>query len=227
MKTLTATIVLLLLSISMESESNAQDWANLARFTEENQAVAPGQAEVVFMGDSITEGWSALFPEFFGGKPYQNRGISGQTTGQMVIRFRQDVIDLGPKVVVILAGTNDIAQNQGPTTLRAIADNIISMAELAHANGIVPVIASVLPAFDYPWRPGLEPNNKIPLLNEMLKERAKMEGFRYLDYFAAMTDGQNGLRPELTTDGVHLTREGYESMSSMVESEIRSLWGQR
>lgn len=213
--------VLFIITISMEYESKAQDWANLSRFQEENQAVSGKPVEVVFMGDSITEGWLSLYPEFFEGQPFQNRGISGQTTAQMLIRFRQDVIDLHPRVVVILAGTNDIAENQGPTTLQAIVNNLLSMAELAQANGIVPVVASVLPAFEYPWRPGLHPDEKIPALNKMLKTATEERGFAFLDYFSGMTDGHNGLRPELTTDGVHLTREGYLLMSTMVKSAIK------
>ena len=129
-------------------------------------------------------------PEFFEGKPYVNRGISGQTTPQMLVRFRQDVIDLKPKVVVILAGTNDIAGNTGPSTLQMIADNIMSMAELAEANGIKVVLCSVLPAYDYPWRKGLMPNEKIPALNTMIKSYVNSKGLVYLDYFSAMTDGK-------------------------------------
>ena len=136
-------------------ESTAQDWANLTRFQAKNEALgtpAKGEKRVVFMGNSITEGWINTCPEFFEGRPYINRGIGGQTTPQMLIRFRQDVINLHPKVVVILAGTNDIAGNTGPSTLEMIEDNLASMAEIAHANGIKVILCSVLPAFDYPWR---------------------------------------------------------------------------
>ena len=133
MKSLLFSFLLIALLIPMESTLQAQDWANLNRFEAANAEIGPvkeGERRVVFIGDSITEGWSELFPEFFEGKPHVNRGISGQTTGQMLIRFRQDVIELRPQTVVILAGTNDIAQNQGPTTLQAIVNNIASMAEL-------------------------------------------------------------------------------------------------
>lgn len=223
MKPLFYSLLLIALLFPMESNLQAQDWANLKRFEVANAELGPvkeGEQRVVFMGDSITEGWSELYPEFFEGKAYVNRGISGQTTGQMLIRFRQDVIELRPQTVVILAGTNDVAQNQGPTTLKAIVDNIASMAELGYANGINVIIGSVLPAFDYPWRPGLEPNTKIPMLNAMLMEYAGSRGFMYLDYFSAMTDGNNGLQADLTTDGVHLTPKGYEMMSAIVNAAL-------
>lgn len=223
MNTLCKALLLVAVLIPMESTIQAQDWANLHHFVQANAELgspAEGENRVVFVGDSITEGWSELFAEFFEGKPYVNRGISGQTTAQMLIRFRQDVIDLRPATVVLLAGTNDVAESQGPTTLKAIVDNIASMAELAYANGINVVIASVLPAFDYPWRPGLQPNIKIPALNELILDYASSRGFMYLDYFAAMTDGNNGLQAELTTDGVHLTRAGYERMSAIVEAAL-------
>ena len=150
---------------------NAQDWADLKRFEEANaevQAVSNNEDRVVFMGNSITIGWLNKRPEFFEGKPYINRGISGQTTPQMLIRFRQDVINLNPKVVTILAGTNDIAGNTGPSTLEMIMDNIKGMAELAQANGIKVILSSTLPAYDYPWKPGLEPSGKIIELNKMI-----------------------------------------------------------
>ena len=224
MKSLLFSFLLIALLIPMESTLQAQDWANLNRFEAANAEIGPvkeGERRVVFIGDSITEGWSELFPEFFEGKPHVNRGISGQTTGQMLIRFRQDVIELRPQTVVILAGTNDIAQNQGPTTLQAIVNNIASMAELGYANGMNVIIGSVLPAFDYQWRPGLEPNTKIPMLNAMLMDYAGSRGFMYLDYFSAMTDGNNGLQADLTTDGVHLTPQGYEMMSAIVTAAIQ------
>ncbi|NNE71008.1 MAG: acylhydrolase, partial [Rhodothermales bacterium] len=210
-------LLLLLLSMAVTEFAGAQDWANLDRYQTANAALAgvPADGRVVFMGDSITEGWDleAAFP----GRPYVNRGISGQTTPQMLVRFRQDVVSLAPEFVIILAGTNDIAGNTGPATLEEIAGNIASMAEIARANGIVPIIASVLPARDYPWRPGLGPDVKIPQLNAMLADYAKSRGFPWLDYFTAMTDGENGLRPELTNDGVHVTSVGYLVMATLVD----------
>jgi len=207
----------------MVSFLSAQDWAQLGHFDTANKElpdVKTNENRVVFMGNSITIGWSHHQPEFFEGKPYVNRGISGQTTPQMLVRFREDVIDLKPKVVVILAGTNDIAGNTGPSTLQMIADNLMNMAELAEANGIKVVLCSVLPAYDYPWRKGLMPNEKIPALNKMIKSYANSKGFVYLDYFSAMTDGKNGLKEDLGSDGVHPNKMGYELMAPLAEKAI-------
>jgi lysophospholipase L1-like esterase len=212
MKNLKLTIAILLLSVFMGELSQAQDWANLGRFKDENaKLVAPAKGEnrVVFMGNSITEGWSKTCPEFFEGKPYINRGISGQTTPQMLIRFRADVVALKPAVVVILAGTNDIAGNTGPSTIEMIADNLYSMSEIAKANGIKVVLSSVMPVIDYPWKPGLEPADKIIALNKLIKEYADKNNIVYLDYFSAMVNEQKGMKKEYTYDGVHANKEGY------------------
>lgn len=197
MKTLKLTLVFL--SVMLASMTFAQDWANTARFKDENAKLTPpakGENRVVFMGNSITEGWIRTHPDFFAGKPYVNRGISGQTTPQMLVRFRPDVINLKPALVVILAGTNDIAGNTGPSTLEMIMDNLISMAELAKANNIKVVLSSVLPAFDYPWKPGIEPAMKIVKLNKMIKKYADDHGIVYIDYFSSMADERNGLKKE-------------------------------
>lgn len=172
------------------------------------------------MGNSITEGWFKADPDFFKGKPYVGRGISGQTTPQMLVRFRQDVIDLKPFAVVILAGTNDIAGNTGPATLEEIFGNIVSMAELASANKIKVILSSILPVFDYPWKPGLQPAEKIVALNKMLKDYAAKTGHIYLDYFSAMADERNGLKKELGYDGVHPNLAGYKVMEPLVEKAI-------
>lgn len=201
----------------------AQDWPNLNRYKQANEQLqkeGTSASRVVFMGNSITEGWLQANPAFFENKPYINRGIGGQTTPQMLLRFRQDVIALQPKVVLILAGTNDIAENTGPITLEQIRDNMLSMVQLAKANGIVPIVCSVLPAYDYPWRPGKAPNVKIPQLNELLKQLCKKEDVPYLDYFAEMTDSRNGLPKALTTDEVHLTKAGYSVMEELAENAI-------
>ncbi len=204
--------------------TDAQDWANLERFREANEKLAPSMEcddRVVFMGNSITQGWIDQIPEFFAPeKHYINRGIGGQTTPQMLIRFRQDVISLRPKVVVILAGTNDIAGNTGPSTLEMIEDNIRSMTELAQANGIQVVLCSIVPAYDYPWKPGLEPAPKIVELNSRLKKYASTRGAVYCDYFTAMADDRNGLPAELSGDGVHPNKEGYAIMQPIVENAI-------
>lgn len=218
------TFVLMLCTLALFThEARSQDWPNLAQFRAANDTLPPpaeGENRVVFMGNSITIGWLDKVPEFFHGKPYINRGISGQTTPQMLLRFRQDVIDLRPKVVVILAGTNDIAGNTGPMSLEQIMDNLKSMAELARANGIEPVLSSVLPAFDYPWRPGLEPNIKIPRLNALIKTYAEENDLVYLDYFSAMADARNGLDKTLATDEVHPTVKGYQMMAPLAEAAI-------
>jgi len=203
---------------------NAQDWANLKRYQDENAALTvpiEGENRVVFMGNSITQGWKEKSPGFFTQNPYICRGISGQTTPQMLVRFRQDVIVLQPKVVVILAGTNDIAGNTGPSTLEMIIDNLASMAEVAKANGIQVVLCSVLPAFDYPWRKGLEPNLKIPALNELIKSYCIKSDIIYLDYFTPMADERNGMKVALTTDGVHCNIDGYKVMEPLAQVAIQ------
>jgi uncharacterized protein (TIGR02246 family) len=199
------------------------DWANLAKYREENAKLgpsAPNENRVVFYGNSITEAWAKNFPTMFPGKPYIGRGISGQTTPQLLVRFNQDVVALKPKVVVILAGTNDIAGNTGPSTIEMIEDNLRSMAEVAKANGIRVVMSSVLPVYDYPWRPGLEPAPKIMALNAWMKDYAAKTGATYLDYHSAMQDARHGLPPELASDGVHPTEAGYRVMAPLAEKAI-------
>lgn len=201
----------------------AQDWPNLKRFHEENIKIGmPRECDdrVVFMGNSITQGWIEQVPEFFIDNPYINRGIGGQTTPQMLVRFRQDVMDLYPKVVVILAGINDIAGNTGPSTLEMTMNNIASMTDLAQSRGIQVVLCSVLPAFDFPWRPGQEPAEKVVELNKRIKEYAHLRGAVYCDYFSAMADERNGLPANLSGDGVHPNKNGYAIMAPLVEKAI-------
>jgi lysophospholipase L1-like esterase len=200
------------------------DWANLARFQADNQKIglpAKGENRIVFMGNSITEGWSNAMPDFFTGKPYVNRGISGQTTPQMLIRFRPDVVDLKPAVVVILAGINDIAGNTGPSTQKMIQDNLTSMVEIAKANGIKVVLSSVLPAYDFPWRPGMQPAEKVIALNAWIQSFARANGCIYLDYFTPMVDERHGLKAEYTFDGVHPNLTGYQVMAPLAEKAIQ------
>jgi lysophospholipase L1-like esterase len=202
-----------------------KDWANLGRYRDANKELQPpksGEKRVVFMGDSITDGWgrrenSAFFP----GKPYVNRGISGQTTPQMLIRFRPDVLALQPKAVVFLAGTNDIAGNTGPMTLEEIEGNLASMAQLARANGMRVVLASVMPVCDY-IRPQTErrPPEKIRALNEWIKAYAAKNKMIYLDYYSAMLDDKQMLKKELTGDGLHPNAAGYEVMAPLAEKAI-------
>jgi len=223
MKKLNITLILFALFMNTFNYVQAQDWANLERFREENAKLgqaAPGENRVVFMGNSITQGWTGMMPEFFSGRPYINRGINGQTTPQMLLRFRADVINLKPKVVVILAGINDIAQNTGPITLDAILGNIISMSELATANKIKVVLSSVLPAYDFPWRPGLAPAEKVVQLNQMIKAYADQQAIVYLDYFSAMVDQRNGLPLKYSEDGVHPNKAGYLLMAPLAEKAI-------
>lgn len=219
---LRASLVLIISLFSMTFY--AQDWANLKRYQAQNDSVmkAPAQDRVVFMGNSITQGWIKTHPEFFHSSTGNIcRGISGQTSPQMLLRFRQDVISLKPKVVVILAGTNDIAGNTGPSTLEMILDNIKSMTELAISNNIRVVLCSVLPAYDYPWRKGKQPNIKVPQLNAMIKAYAAEKRVVYLDYFSAMADEKNAMKAEYTYDGVHCTSAGYDVMEAMVAPAIK------
>ena len=204
--------------------ARGQDFAGLRRYRQANArlaAPAPGENRVVFMGDSITDAWSDHADEFFAAKPYVNRGISGQTTQQMLLRFRPDVIALKPKVVVILAGINDLAGNSGPTTPEEIERNLTSMAELAHANGIRVVLASILPAKRFPWRPELpNPTATILAMNAWIKDYATKNGCVYLDYFKPMADPQNGLKDELAEDAVHPNKAGYAIMGPLAEKAI-------
>jgi lysophospholipase L1-like esterase len=212
-----------------EDERFHKDWANLARFHEDNEKIgiaAPDVSRIVLMGNSITEGWSMTDPGFFTGKPYVNRGISGQTTPQMLVRFRPDVIELKPAVVVILAGINDIAGNTGPSSLKMIQDNLTSMVELARANGIRVVLSSVLPAYDFPWNPGLEPAEKVVQLNVWIKSYADTHKCIYLDYFTPMADERHALKKEFTYDGVHPNLAGYKVMEPLLEEAIRKALNQ-
>lgn len=202
----------------------SQDWPYLNRYQTENDKLSPlklGEKRIVFMGDSITELWSVVHPSFFSEKSYINRGIGGQTSPQMLVRFRADVIALKPSVVVLLAGANDIAQNTGPSTLEMIANNIFSMVELAEANQIKVILCSVLPAIDFPWRKGLQPTEKIVSLNKMIREYADANDILYLDYYSVMVDNQKGLNSIYSEDGVHPNKSGYEVMSPLAHKAIR------
>jgi acyl-CoA thioesterase I len=209
---------------------NRNDWAFLVRYRDANAALGdpkPGETRVVFMGNSITDAWAKSFPAMFPGKPYVGRGISGQTTPQMLVRFRQDVVALKPSVVVILAGINDIAGNTGPSTQAMIADNLMSMTEIAKANGIRVVLSSVLPAYDFPWRRGIGPAPKVVALNAWMKCYAAQAGAVYLDYYSKMVDARGGLSPEMASDGVHPTEAGYRIMAPLAEAAIQEALGRR
>ena len=223
-------LILFLFSIAMSN--NAQDiyiqgggtltdWAHLKKYEQNNSELKKINEpdRVVFMGNSITEGWSFLDKDFFKNNPFVNRGIGGQTTPQMLIRFKPDVVNLNPKAVVILAGINDIAGNTGPITIENIAENIISMAEIAKANEIKVFICSTLPAIDFPWSPGMDPGPKVVKLNSILKNYCDSNNIPYVDYFSAMSDEKGGLKvPEYTTadDLVHPNLAGYKVMEKII-----------
>ena len=228
------TIIIFLLSIIMSN--NAQeiyiqgggtlmDWAHLKKFEKDNERLKKinDPNRVVFMGNSITEGWSNFDKDFFINNHFVNRGISGQTTPQMLIRFRPDVVNLNPKAVVILAGINDIAGNTGPILLENTAENIISMAEIAKANNIKVYICSTLPAIDFLWSPGLEPAPKVIRLNSILKDYCTKNNITYVDYYSSMVDDEGGLKvPEYTAanDLVHPNLAGYKVMEKIILSAL-------
>jgi lysophospholipase L1-like esterase len=225
-------ILLILFLFSIAMSNNAQDiyiqgggtltdWAHLKKYEQSNSELKKinDPDRVVFMGNSITEGWSNFDKDFFINNPFVNRGIGGQTTPQMLIRFKPDVVNLNPKAVVILAGINDIAENTGPVTIENIAENIISMAEIAKANEIKVFICSTLPAIDFPWSPGMEPGPKVVKLNTILKNYCDSNNIPYVDYFSAMSDEKGGLKvPEYTTadDLVHPNLAGYKVMEKII-----------
>lgn len=213
------------------AENRLNDWPQLARYRDANSKTslpARNEGRVVFLGDSITDGWK--LNEYFPGKDYFNRGISGQTTPQMLLRFRPDVIDLKPRIVVVLAGTNDIAGNTGPATLEAIEGNLMSIAELARVNHIYVIFSSVMPVGDYNKdKSGRQivqtlrrPPAKIIALNEWIGKYAADNNLGYIDYFSAMADDKGFFKSEMTYDGLHPNAKGYEVMKPLVEKAIAS-----
>ena len=218
--------LLFFLLLGMSEKSTAQDWANLAKYENENTLLTPkksGEKRIILMGDSITEFWLQIHPEFFKDKPYIDRGISGQTTSQMLIRFRPDAINLQPDVVVILAGVNDVAGNTGPTTPEKILGNIKSMVELAKANAIKVILCAILPANDFYWRPNDKATETIIHLNKLIHSYAKQHHIPYVDYHTAMADTINGLPKEFSNDGVHPNLKGYQTMEPLLEKAIQQV----
>lgn len=214
------TAILLALALPLLAAGQQRDWADYGRYAEANAALTTAPA-VVFMGNSITDGWDNAHPEFFTDNNFACRGIGGQVSSQMLCRFRADVIDLRPKAVVILAGTNDIAGNNGPIESEHIAENIVSMAELALAAGIRPILCSVLPSAQYPWRPEVESvPEKIRALNDRLRQYAAERGLTWVDYYSAMDAGDGSMRSEYTRDGVHPTPEGYAVMEAVIRPAL-------
>jgi lysophospholipase L1-like esterase len=204
-------------------EDFKDDWADLHHYQSKNQLLGlPGKGEkrVVFLGSSIFERWTDVAPQFFSNRNYVNRGISGQISPQLLIRFRQDVIDLKPSAVVILAGSNDIAGSTGHVTNASIMDNIKSMTELAKLHGIKVIICAYLPVYEYPWRKGLHPADKIIALNTEIKAYATKQGLTLLDYFTPLVDERNGQKANLTIDGVHPNAAGYGIMAKVTEQVI-------
>ncbi len=217
------------LTTLMRNDARLRDWADMARYREANRALPPpasGESRVVFMGDSITDFWQQPRFGFFPGKPYVDRGISGQTTPQMLVRFRPDVINLKPKAVLILAGVNDIAGNTGPMTDEMIVGNLASMCDLAQANGIRVIVASILPVSSYHTagtaapQTTVRPMARITAINDWIKGYAASHGVVYLDYFSAMIDGKGLLREDLSNDDLHPNDKGYAIMAPLAEAAI-------
>lgn len=220
-------LLFILLQCSAYSQTvKVNEWVNWNKYAKSNEDLmfpAPGEKRVVFIGNSITESWAIIDSGFFKGNGYINRGISGQTSSQMLLRFRQDVIDLKPAVVVILAGTNDIAENAGPIALKYIFGNIVSMVQLAQVNNIKVIMSSVLPAYSFPWRPALQPSEIIIKLNSLIKFYCDGNSIPYVDYYSRMVDERKGLDKKYSIDGVHPTYEGFKIMDSLIQEEIKKL----
>ncbi len=213
---------------SWAQKPDPNDWANLKRYRSQNAFLEPVGKKghrVAFMGNSITDNWFKFHPEFFTENGFVGRGISGQTTPQMLIRFRQDVVNIGAKTVVILAGTNDIAGNTGYSSLEMIMDNLKSMCDIAKANKIRPILCSVLPAYRYSWKKDVRCDQLIPELNEMIKAYAKANKITYVDFFSALVDhtpgNENGLPKKYSKDGVHPNLEGYYVMEEILLKALK------
>lgn len=213
-------VILLTLVVNISVCAATDDWAQHNRYAKANPSLTQAPS-VVFMGNSITDHWDNIHPGFFTDNNYANRGISGQVTSQMLVRFQADVIQLCPQIVVILAGTNDLALNNGKITIEHIVENIQSMCELAQYNHILPIICSVLPACEYPWRKEVEnPAELIRQLNVLLQMYALQNNIPYVDYYSALVDERGGLPEAYTNDGVHPTAAGYDIMEPIITAEI-------
>jgi lysophospholipase L1-like esterase len=223
-------LAILCLLLGYSQVSRAQDWPDLNRYRKANAKLKPpssGQKRVVFMGNSITDNWDHLDPSFFKDNPYIDRGISGQTTPQMLIRFRQDVIQLHPAVVVILGGINDIAGNTGPSTMKMIENNLTSMAQLAEFNHIKVVLCSLTPASHIGWNPKVhQVVNKILEMNKWIKNYARKNGYVYCDYYSALVDNRGGLKTKYALNAVHPNKAGYKLMEPIVVPAIHKASGQ-
>ena len=215
-------------AIIAELQKKLLDWPQLAYYRQRNAelaAPAPGEQRVVFFGDSITEGWGRHWNDYFSGKPYVERGISGQTTEQMVVRFQQDVVNLHPAAVIVLAGTNDVAENTGPMPPEATLNDFRAMLAMARANNIKFIVCSIPPAADFRWHSGLEPAPKIRALNQQLKAWADSEHLIWVDYYTPLADDTGAMKPGLSLDGVHPTPAGYAIMAPLAEAGITKALG--
>jgi lysophospholipase L1-like esterase len=215
-------LLLPLLFVALSLSAQSKDWAQFYRYEGKNDSLTT-RPDVVFMGNSITDCWADTVPAFFADNNFVGRGISGQVSSQMLVRFQEDVINLHPKVVVICCGTNDIAQNNGPITLEHILHNIKSMCQLARANKIKPVVCSTLPAKGFKWRPDMKPANDIIRLNEMIKAYAQENKIPYVDYHSALKDEENGLPRKYSKDGVHPNAQGYAVMESVIMPVLKKV----
>ena len=213
--------------VTTQTQTNNGDWPNLAYYHNNNISLGSpieNEKRIVFMGDSITEEWSHLYPSFFSNRSYINRGIGGQTTPQMLLRFKPDTIDLHPHIIVLLAGINDVAGNTGPSTVKMITDNIFSMAELAMNKDVKIILSSILPANAFPWNDAIENvSSTIISINSLMKDYALSNGIVYLDYYSSMVDENEGLNSDYTEDGVHPNKEGYKVMSGLAEKTISQI----
>lgn len=213
-------IYALCLAMAIPAVANAQDWANYGRYEADNQALSKAP-EVVFMGDSTTDGWDDAHPEFFTGNNFACRGISGQVTSQMLCRFQADVVALRPKIVVILCGINDIALNNGHIETNHTVENIKSMAQLAVANGIIPIICSITPTNHFFWRSDVDDiAPKVITLRDATEKMAYDDGYRYVDYYSAMVVGDGEIDPRYSDDRLHPNRAGYDVMEPIILSAI-------
>lgn len=211
-----AAAVFMAAAVNAGAQDYMRDWAQFGRYAQENEKIT-SSPYAVFMGDSITDGWDDSDPSFFPDNGFVCRGISGQTTSEMLVRFRQDVIDLRPKYVVILAGTNDVAQNNGFITLEDVMDNLVSMCELAKLHKIKPVLCSVTPASSFGWRPEIkDAAGKIEKLNGMIREYAESRHILYIDYHSALKNDKGGMLEEYSSDGVHPNKDCYKIMERIV-----------
>ena len=215
-------LLLPVLLIALTMSAQQKDWAQFYRYEGKNDSLTT-RPDVVFMGNSITDCWADTVPSFFADNNFVGRGISGQVSSQMLVRFQEDVINLHPKVVVICCGTNDIAQNNGPITLEHILHNIKSMCQLARANKIKPVVCSTLPAKGFKWRPEMKPADDIIRLNEMIKAFAQENKIPYVDYHSALKDEENGLPRKYSKDGVHPNAQGYAVMESVIMPVLKKV----